>query len=58
MVLLRGIFIAVLLVIAAIFAYPKIFKKNTLEKLRSSGEKISVAVMPFQNMSNDTIWNV
>ena len=29
-----------------------------MEKLRSSGERISVAVMPFQNMTNDTIWNV
>ena len=44
--------------IAAILAYPKIFRKDTLEKLRSSGERISVAVMPFQNMTNDTIWDV
>ena len=29
-----------------------------LKKLRSSGERISVAVMPFQNMTNDTTWNV
>ena len=48
----------VLLIIAGVIAYPKIFKRDTLEKLRSSGEKISVAVMPFQNMTNDTIWNV
>ncbi|MBE0675076.1 MAG: hypothetical protein IH591_10475, partial [Bacteroidales bacterium] len=47
-----------LLIIAAILAYPKIFKQDRLEKLRSSGERISVAVMPFQNMTNDTIWNV
>ena len=38
--------------------YPKIFKRNTLERLRASGERISVAVMPFQNMTNDTTWNV
>jgi len=57
-VILGGIFIAVLLVIAAIFAYPKIFKKGTLEELRSSGEKISIVVMPFQNLTNDTTWNV
>jgi len=50
--------IVVLLVVAGIIAYPKIFKQDTLEKLRSSGERISVAVMPFQNMTNDTIWNV
>jgi tetratricopeptide (TPR) repeat protein len=46
------------IIIAGLAAYPKIFKKDTLKKLRQSGEKISVAVMPFQNMTNDTIWNV
>jgi tetratricopeptide (TPR) repeat protein len=57
-VILGGIFISVLLLIAAILAYPKLFKRDILEKLRSSGERISVAVMPFQNMTNDTTWNV
>ena len=52
------IIIAVLAVIVVILAYPKIFKRNTLEKLQSSGERISVVVMPFQNMTNDTIWNI
>jgi tetratricopeptide (TPR) repeat protein len=46
------------LVLVGIYVYPKIFKRDTLEKLRSSGEKISVAVMPFQNMTNDTTWNI
>ena len=50
--------IIIILVVAAIIAYPKIFKKDRLEKLRMSGEKISIAVMPFQNMTNDTLWNV
>jgi tetratricopeptide (TPR) repeat protein/TolB-like protein len=49
--------IGVLLVAVVIFAYPHIFKRNTLEKLRASGERISVAVMPFQNMTNDTTKN-
>jgi tetratricopeptide (TPR) repeat protein/TolB-like protein len=49
---------AVLIVIVIVLAYPKIFKRNTLEKLRSSGEKIYVAVMPFQNLTGDTIWNI
>jgi TolB-like protein len=56
--LLSGVAILSILIIAAVFAYPKIFKHDTLEKLRSSGEKISVVVMPFQNMTNDTTWNV
>jgi tetratricopeptide (TPR) repeat protein len=52
------ILIITILVIATIIAYPKIFKRDTLEKLRMSGERISVAVMPFQNMTNDTLWNI
>lgn len=51
--LIGSIVIAVLIVIAAILTYPKIFKRDTLEKLRSSGERISVAVLPFVNLSND-----
>ncbi len=38
--------------------YPKFFKHSTLEDLRYSNGRISVAVMPFQNMTNDTIWNI
>ena len=49
---------AVLIIAVIVLAYPKIFKRNTIEKLRSSGERIAVAVMPFQNMTNDTTWNV
>jgi len=49
---------AILIIAVILLAYPKVFKQNTLEKLRSSGERISIAVMPFQNMTNDTIWNV
>jgi tetratricopeptide (TPR) repeat protein len=56
--LLSGITILVVLIFAAVIAYPKIFKRDTLKRLRSSGERISIAAMPFQNMTNDTIWNV
>ena len=51
------ILISPILVIAAILAYPKIFKRNTLEKLRSSGERISIAVMPFLNRTGDATWD-
>jgi TolB-like protein/Tfp pilus assembly protein PilF len=50
--------IVALIIIAGIIAYPKIFKRDTLERLRAYGERISVAVMPFQNMTNDTTWNI
>jgi tetratricopeptide (TPR) repeat protein len=52
------IIIAVMALVIVILLYPKIFKRDTLEKLRSSGDRIIVAVLPFQNMTNDTIWNV
>ena len=48
----------IVLVFLGVFAIPKIFKRDPVERLRSSGEKISVSVMPFRNMTNDTIWNV
>lgn len=56
--LLSGVAILAVLIVSAILVYPKLFKQDTLEKLRSSGERISVAVMPFQNMTNDTTWNI
>ena len=51
------IIIALMAVVILILLYPKIFKRDTLENLRLSGERISVAVMPFQNMTNDTTKN-
>lgn len=55
--ILYTISVVTLLIIAGIIVYPKIFKQETLEKLKASGERISVAVMPFQNMTNDTTKN-
>jgi tetratricopeptide (TPR) repeat protein len=56
--LLSTLGVLAVLIIAVIFAYPKIFKRDKLDNLNSSEEKISIAIMPFQNMTNDTIWNV
>jgi tetratricopeptide (TPR) repeat protein len=56
--LMSGFLITAILVMAAILAYPKIFQHDKLENLRSSDGRISVAVMPFQNLTNDTTWNV
>ena len=47
-----------LIVVVVILSYPKIFKRNTLYNLRSSDGRISVAVMPFRNQTNDTIWDI
>jgi tetratricopeptide (TPR) repeat protein len=57
--LLSGIFIiAILIIVIALYAYPKLFKQNPLDDLRSSRERITVAVLPFQNITNDTTLNV
>ena len=53
-----GIAVLAILVIAAIIGNPKIFKLNQSENKRISDGKTSVAVMPFQNMTNDTKLNV
>jgi TolB-like protein/Tfp pilus assembly protein PilF len=50
--------ILMILIIAAVIVYPKTFRSDKLANLRSSDGRISIAVMPFQNMTNDTIWNV
>jgi tetratricopeptide (TPR) repeat protein len=56
--LLSGIAVLAILIIAAIIAYPKIFKQEKLADLKSPDGRISVVVMPFQNMTNDTKLNV
>jgi len=48
---------AALIIAVLILAWPRIFKSDSLKRLASSGEKVAIAVIPFQNMTNDTIWN-
>jgi TolB-like protein len=50
--------IVVLLAISAFMVYQKSLRLTTLQNLKSSDGKISVAVMPFQNLTGDTTWNV
>ena len=50
--------VMVLLAVAAILLYPKIFRRDTPGRPIFSGDRISVAVMPFQNMTNDSVWDV
>lgn len=49
--------ILILLVLAGVFVYPKIFKTDSLNNLRASDGRIPIAVLPFQNMSNDSTLN-
>jgi len=53
--LLLGSIILAALVVASILAFPKIFKRDSLETLRTK-DKISVVVMPFKNLTTDTIF--
>jgi hypothetical protein len=50
--------IAVLLVVVAILVYPKIFGNQDSRLRRKMPDQISVAVMPFKNMTGDTIFNL
>jgi tetratricopeptide (TPR) repeat protein len=51
------LFISAIIVIVTLLLYPKILSRNSLDDLRSSDGRISVAVMPFQNMTDDKIWS-
>jgi tetratricopeptide (TPR) repeat protein len=55
---LAALAFAAILTITAIFLWPDIFMHARQSDVRSSGKTISVAVMPFKNLTNDTVWNV
>lgn len=50
--------LAVLILIVGYFIYPKLLSQDPLVRLKSSGEKASIAVMPLQNLTNDTTLDV
>jgi tetratricopeptide (TPR) repeat protein len=50
--------ITVLIVIIVILVYPKIFNKDKFKGIRDQDGRISIAVMPFANLSGDTLYNV
>jgi AraC-like DNA-binding protein/tetratricopeptide (TPR) repeat protein len=53
----RMLVLSVIIIIVVVLVYPKIFKRETLDDLRSSDGNISVAVMPFQNITDERIWD-
>jgi hypothetical protein len=58
--ILSAFFIMVALIFAGLYAYPKLFKGDRMEMLRKQGQ-VSVAVMPFQNLTRETnrdFWEV
>jgi tetratricopeptide (TPR) repeat protein len=46
------------LVISAIILFTDLFSNERIKGFIPAGDRISVAVMPFQNMTNDTLWNI
>ncbi|MEN8202628.1 MAG: hypothetical protein ABFS28_08540 [Bacteroidota bacterium] len=50
--------IAVLIAVVCILAYPKILNPDKLKEVRDQDGKISLAVLPFKNMTSDTLLNV
>ena len=50
--------IAVLVVVVVILAYPKIFKRDKNKDIKDPDGRISIAIMPFKNLTSDTLYNV
>jgi len=50
--------IVVLLAVVIILLYPRIFRKDKFENIREDDGRISIAVLPFQNLTADTMYNV
>ena len=50
--------IAVLLVMIAVIAYPKIFGDQDSRLRHRMPDQISIAVMPFKNLTGDTLFNL
>ncbi len=50
--------VAAILIAVGIFFYPGLFRKDKMGKSGAAGDRLSLAVMPFRNMTNDTTWDV
>lgn len=53
-----NLIIAALLVVVCFLLYPRIFSKDQLVDIRDDQGRISVAVMPFENLTGDSLNNV
>jgi tetratricopeptide (TPR) repeat protein len=55
---ISDIIIVAMAIVIVILLYPKVFNKDKFKDIKDADGRISIAVMPFQNMTNDTIWDV
>ena len=53
-----NIVIVVLLIMGGFLLYQKFFTKDKFEDIKNDDGRISIAVMPFKNLSGDTLYNV
>ncbi|MFO7850938.1 MAG: tetratricopeptide repeat protein [Bacteroidota bacterium] len=53
----NDIVIGILLIVVIILLWPKIFSRDKIDNEPGANEYLTVAVLPFQNMTNDTSWN-
>ena len=54
---LSGTLILALLLIVAIFFYPKIFKRDKFDEIKDPDGRISIAILPFENLTGDSTLN-
>ncbi len=52
------IIITVLIIAVGILVYPKLFNGDKFEDARDPDGKVAIAVMPFENLSGDTLYNI
>ena len=55
---ISDIIVVAMAIVILILLYPKVFNEDKFNDIKDADGRISVAVMPFQNMTNDTTWNV
>lgn len=55
---LSNLIIAVLVILIGVLIYPKIFAKDKFKEIKNDDGRISIAVMPFKNLSGDTTYNI
>ena len=56
-IIISGILLIGVILVLALDVF-SLFHKDKYKDIRDSEGRISIAVMPFQNMTNDTLWNV
>jgi tetratricopeptide (TPR) repeat protein len=55
---ISDVIIVLLFAGVCVLLYPKIIHKDRFKDLRDIDGRISIAVMPFQNLTNDTSWDI